>query len=70
MSPITKHAAPRPMNIGFLGTGAMVTSMVSPLLETPAAPMPAMARPAMKALLVGAQPQRRLPTRKTKVLEL
>jgi len=54
-----------PTNTCFSLTGAIITRIVSPLLATPPAPRPEMARPTIKALDVGAAPHTMLPTRKT-----
>jgi hypothetical protein len=43
--------------------------MVIPFAATPAEPIPAMARPAMRALFVGAQPHKILPVRKMTIKE-
>ena len=64
--PIPKEPAPIPIKTAFFPGGAIVMSIVRPLLATPAAPMPAMARPPMKALLVGAAAHKMLPMRKMK----
>lgn len=64
MTPSAKQLLQMPMNKGFVLGEAMSRTMVIPPVARPEAPMPATARPTMKALLVWAQPHTMLPTRK------
>jgi hypothetical protein len=64
MRPIAKQLAQMPTNRGLDFLEATVRTITNPPLATPDAPMPATARPTIKALLFGANPQIRLPTMK------
>ena len=52
-----------PSSTGFDFSGDTVRTITKPPLATPDAPIPAIARPAMKVLLFGAKPHTRLPIR-------
>lgn len=62
--PMAKQLLHMPRSTGFDFSGDTVRTITKPPLATPDAPIPAMARPAIKVLLFGAKPHTRLPMRK------
>lgn len=61
--PMAKQLLHIPSSTGFDFSGDTVRTITKPPLATPDAPIPAIARPAMKVLLFGAKPHTRLPIR-------
>ena len=54
----------KPLYMGRFSSGTLYAKMMRAPEKIPAEPTPAMARPTMSAVLVGATPQMRLPSSK------